>query len=88
MTVLSQESYNLPRGTRVQMNLYSVHRNAGHWGPEPEAFRPDRFLDARGQLKPRDNWLMPFGYGSFRHNPQSFQHSCIALHLREAEVSR
>lgn len=32
-----------------------------HWG-DPETFRPERFLDTKGNII-QDDWLIPFGLG-------------------------
>ena len=50
--------YDLPAGTAVGACIYLAHRNPDVY-PEPDAFRPERFLD-----KPPDpvSWL-PFGGG-------------------------
>ena len=55
--------YTLKKGVQVQMNLYALHRNEAHWGPDVMAFRPERFWDTDGRVKP-DEWLQPFGYGN------------------------
>ena len=36
-------TWTIPRGGKVQMNLYALHRNKEHWG-DPHVFRPDRFI--------------------------------------------
>ncbi len=54
----------LYKGQRVQLNLYAMHRNEGHWGPDAAKFRPQRFLDEQGNVM-QDDWLQPFGYGNF-----------------------
>jgi cytochrome P450 len=36
-----------------------------HWG-DPEAFRPERFLDDQGGIA-QDDWFMPFGFGKLQH---------------------
>lgn len=54
--------YKLKKGQKVQMNLYAMHRNESHWGPDANEFRPQRFLDQDGNVK-HDDWLQPYGYG-------------------------
>ena len=54
----------LKKGVQVQMNLYALHRNEEHWGPDVLDFRPERFWDNSGCVK-QDEWLQPFGYGNF-----------------------
>lgn len=37
------ESYLIPAGTTIFLNIYGVHRDPNFW-PNPEIFNPDRFL--------------------------------------------
>ena len=56
--------YNIPKGTVVFVNLWSLHRNQKYWD-EPELFNPYRFLDSSGRaldLKSLPGFL-PFGSG-------------------------
>ena len=59
--------YNIPKGTVVFANLWSLHRNQKYWD-EPELFNPYRFLDSSGRaldsrgLKSLPGFL-PFGSG-------------------------
>ena len=55
--------YTLKKGVQVQMNLYALHRNEAHWGPDALTFRPERFWDTDGHVQ-QDEWLQPFGYGN------------------------
>lgn len=52
--------YHIPRGRSVVALLPSLHRDPKAWGPDAEAFRPERFLDGRTILP--DAWK-PFGNG-------------------------
>ncbi|MQL76039.1 hypothetical protein Taro_008425 [Colocasia esculenta] len=59
--------YHIPAGTRLLTNLWKLHRDPQVWWPDPEEFRPDRFLaggeaagvDVRGQ----QFGCLPFGSG-------------------------
>ena len=44
-------------------SLYSYHHDPEVWG-DPEVFRPERFLDDKGQLLKKDV-TFPFGAGKF-----------------------
>jgi cytochrome P450 len=50
-------------GDTIAINFFTLHRDAEIFGPDPEAFRPERWNDAR----PSWNFL-PFGGGA-RHCP-------------------
>ncbi|MDW5597490.1 cytochrome P450 [Conexibacter stalactiti] len=65
--------WTLPAGIRVYPAIAVVHRRADLY-PEPEAFRPERFLDGRAESYA---WL-PFGGGIRR---------CIGAALAQAEMA-
>lgn len=50
----------IKKGTAVVISLYGMHRDPEHF-PDPETFKPDRFLNENGDLK--DKYYMPFGDG-------------------------
>ncbi|XP_067004255.2 methyl farnesoate epoxidase isoform X2 [Anabrus simplex] len=54
----------IPQDTTVLISIWSLHMDVKHWG-DPEAFRPERFLDAEGKIM-QDDWFVPFGYGRRR----------------------
>jgi cytochrome P450 len=64
----------IPRGTKVMVHMQALHRDPSHW-PEPDAFRPDRFL---GDEPVGHRWL-PFITGP---------RSCVGQHfsLLEAKI--
>ena len=49
---------DLPPGVSVSASIYGAHHRADLW-PEPERFRPERFLGTR----PAPNTFFPFGGG-------------------------
>lgn len=56
--------YEIPRGTRLLVNLWAIGRSPKSWGEDAECFRPERFmevgfLDAKVQ---NFEWI-PFGAG-------------------------
>ncbi len=57
---------NIPKGTLVLANIWTLHHDDKFWG-DPEAIRPERFLDKDGQLvsadHPNRKHLLPFGAG-------------------------
>lgn len=54
----------IPKDTTVLFSLYSVNMDAGYWG-DPHNFRPERFLDADGELIAHEGFI-PFGAGKRR----------------------
>ncbi|XP_078593032.1 cytochrome P450 2U1-like [Branchiostoma floridae x Branchiostoma japonicum] len=53
--------YDIPAGTDVLINLWSLHMDPGSWD-NPDKFDPSRFLDDNGQLQANDSF-MPFSTG-------------------------
>ncbi len=53
--------YDIPKGTTVMSNLYSVHRDPSVW-ENPHDFNPDRFLDSNGKIHKKEQ-LIPFSMG-------------------------
>ncbi|XP_019613591.1 PREDICTED: cytochrome P450 2J2-like [Branchiostoma belcheri] len=54
--------FDVPAGTQVIMNLYSLHVDAVYW-PDPEKFDPGRFLNAEGHVMRNLDSFMPFSGG-------------------------
>ncbi|XP_064614401.1 steroid 17-alpha-hydroxylase/17,20 lyase-like [Liolophura sinensis] len=48
--------YTIPQGTPIIINIWAIHNNSDAW-QDPENFRPARFLDDRGCIRP--TWHMP-----------------------------
>ena len=57
------QGYTIPRSANILANLHAVHHDPMHF-PEPDVFRPERFLDADGHLV-KDDHIIPFGMGKF-----------------------
>jgi len=58
--------YDIPRGTRVLVNVWAIGRDPAVWGDAAEEFRPERFVVAGGEaadVKGQDLRLLPFGAG-------------------------
>lgn len=70
--------YELPAGISVVPSVYLVHRNPRVY-PEPEAFRPERFLDE----PPGTYTWIPFGGGVRRCLGAAFAQFEMAVVLRE-----
>ncbi|KAI8487043.1 cytochrome P450 2 sub U member 1 [Branchiostoma belcheri] len=54
--------YDIPKGTKVLPNLYSLHMDPVYW-PDPDRFDPGRFLDAEGNVINKPESFMPFSGG-------------------------
>lgn len=52
--------WTLPSGTLLRLTPWVIHRDP-RWFPDPDAFRPERFLP--GAAAPRKGSYMPFGAG-------------------------
>ncbi|XP_072016432.1 methyl farnesoate epoxidase-like [Amphiura filiformis] len=53
--------YTIPKNSVVISNLYAVMHSPEIWG-DPEEFRPERFLDDKGNCRGTDE-VIPFGIG-------------------------
>ncbi len=68
-------AHRIPRGTSVSVMTVTLQRDA-RWFPEPDAFRPERFLPGAPDV-PRGAFL-PFGAGG---------HVCIGQHFAMVELA-
>jgi cytochrome P450 len=78
--------YRAEPGTTVLMSPWLLHRDPRSWGPDAEAYRPDRWINAEGEFdhaapgQPRAAY-MPFGAGSRICIGESFAWTEAALVL-------
>lgn len=54
--------YRVPKGTTVFMSQWVSHRDPRYFGPDPEKFRPERWLDGLAKRIPKYAYY-PFGGG-------------------------
>ncbi|KAJ9567399.1 hypothetical protein OSB04_003365 [Centaurea solstitialis] len=56
--------YNIPKGTRLLVNLWKMHRDPDIWS-DPNEFQPERFLTSQKDIdvKGKHFELLPFGSG-------------------------
>ncbi|XP_022095754.1 cytochrome P450 2J6-like isoform X2 [Acanthaster planci] len=67
--------FKVPKGSLLVSNFWALFRDPNIW-PEPDKFKPDRFLDKDGlAFKPEE--LIPFSTG---------RRSCIGEHLAKMEL--
>ncbi|PPQ76076.1 hypothetical protein CVT26_004597 [Gymnopilus dilepis] len=55
------KGYFIPKGTMVLPNIWAMTRDENLY-PEPEKFKPERFLDASGNLN-NDSRVLAYGFG-------------------------
>lgn len=58
------QSYHFPAGTNLTANIWAMHRNPRDF-PDPDVFRPERFLPGNPAARPYPNarGSNPFGFG-------------------------
>ncbi|KAG1334334.1 cytochrome P450 71A1 [Cocos nucifera] len=54
--------YDIPAGTRVLVNMWTIERDPAIWDA-PDEFRPERFIGRNIDIKGQDYELLPFGSG-------------------------
>ena len=63
---------NIPRGTLIRLAYHLIHHDHQYW-PEPEQFRPERFL------KENAADILPFSFVAFGSGPRQ----CIGKYKQE-----
>ncbi|KIK93478.1 hypothetical protein PAXRUDRAFT_828940 [Paxillus rubicundulus Ve08.2h10] len=69
------EGYFIPQGATIIMNTWAMTRNEVKY-PNPEEFRPERFLDKDGQI---NDDTVSFAFGAGRR-------ICVGRHIADASV--
>ncbi|KAF9041585.1 cytochrome P450 [Panaeolus papilionaceus] len=64
------KGYFIPKGTSVSGNIWAINRDPTRY-PDPEAFKPERFLEEDGSLN-RDDKVLAYGFG---------RRGCIGKHV-------
>ena len=54
--VFDVDGFALPRDVPVTVLLSRVHQDPKVYGPDPEAFRPERMLDEHFEKLPQNSW--------------------------------
>ncbi|CAN0841965.1 Flavonoid 3'-monooxygenase CYP75B137 [Linum grandiflorum] len=55
--------YTVPRGSRIIVNVWSIHRDPSVWKDDPLEFKPERFMDSSIDFNGNDLTYFPFGSG-------------------------
>ena len=64
VTDSSLQGFTIPKGCSVIFNFWAMHHDGRQW-ENPYQFRPERFIDAQGNLLPLPSLsFLPFGCGS------------------------
>lgn len=71
-------NYVVPKNAIMLVSLYSLNMDADYWG-DPMNFRPERFLDANGQLVQHIDQFLPFGSGKRRCMGENLAKSTLFL---------
>jgi cytochrome P450 len=72
--------YYIPRGSAVSLNDKGLALRADVWGPEPEAYRPDRWVKANdAQRSKMERAFSGFGHG---------KRMCIGKHIAWIEMKK
>ncbi|KAK1781535.1 cytochrome P450 [Copromyces sp. CBS 386.78] len=72
------DGYFLPEGTTVSCQAHSVHRiDREAWGPDPDVFRPERWLEEKADMEGRKRLFFAFANGG---------RGCVGKHLALAEM--
>ena len=56
------KGYHFPKGTNLTSNLWAIHRNPRDF-PNPDDFRPERFVNGLENPYPNAKGMNPFGFG-------------------------
>ncbi|EKG22337.1 Cytochrome P450 [Macrophomina phaseolina MS6] len=75
---LSFEGKHVPAGTEVGTSAWVIHRDPSIFGPEPDEFRPERWLDEENKHK-MHRFFFAFGGGS---------RTCIGRNIAMLEISK
>ncbi|KAF8732041.1 hypothetical protein HU200_015997 [Digitaria exilis] len=61
--VATDNGHDIPKGTLVFVNVWTIGRDPAAWGEDAAAFRPERFTGRDVDVKGQDLELLPFGSG-------------------------
>ena len=67
----------IPKGTMCLTNLWQCHHDPSSYGDDAAAFRPERFLDAQGELIPGPPETREEGHGAYGFG----RRACVGKHV-------
>ncbi|KAJ7007549.1 cytochrome P450 76T24 [Populus alba] len=59
---VEMQGFTVPKNAQILINIWAIGRDPAIW-PDPNSFRPERFLECQADVKGRDFELIPFGAG-------------------------
>jgi len=68
--------FHIPKGAIILANLWAMGHDESRY-PDPHAFKPERFLNDDGSLKPNDIEHIAYGFG---------RRICVGRHLADTSV--
>ena len=77
--------YHVPKGTRLFVNLWKLHRDPSIWH-EPEAFSPERFLKSHAGVDASGKHFEFIPFGSGRRSCPGMSFALHVTHLTLARV--
>ena len=67
----------IPKGTLCLTNLWQCHHDPSSYGDDAASFRPERFLDAHGQIIPGPSETREEGHGTYGFGKRA----CVGKHV-------
>ncbi|XP_034690478.1 cytochrome P450 CYP82D47-like [Vitis riparia] len=77
--------YHIPKGTRLFVNVWKLHRDPGVW-PDPEEFQPKRFLTTNANLNVFGQYFELIPFSSGRRSCPGIALALQILHLTVARL--
>jgi cytochrome P450 len=76
--------HKIPKGTRVMLIPWAIHKNEALWGPDAGVFNPDRWLPSENNPHSANGGAASnYSYLTFLHGPRS----CIGQGFAKAEFA-
>nr|AJD25202.1 cytochrome P450 CYP82U4 [Salvia miltiorrhiza] len=77
--------YHVPRGTRLVLNLWKLHRDPNIWF-NPDEFRPERFLNEKSQMNFKGQYFEFIPFSSGRRMCPGMTFGLQVIHLTLARL--